>query len=175
MIAKTWTLTGLSAELGIDRRSLARKLTDLPPDEQTEKNGRTERRWRLARVVAHLASPTGEGLDLNQERAALARVQRHKVEIELAELRGEVVRLPVVEQHWQGMVASMRAKLLSLPSKIAAQTAGPDRLQLVESRAQVLVYEALEEIAHGGVPPAVTERIARAAEAKAEADHADAA
>jgi terminase small subunit / prophage DNA-packing protein len=59
--------------------------------------GGTLDEWRLAycanlrEVDAGRQSETG-GFDLTDERARLAKLQADKVEIELAELRGEVVR-----------------------------------------------------------------------------------
>jgi hypothetical protein len=59
--------------------------------------GGTLDEWRLAycanlrEVAAGRQSETG-GFDLTDERARLAKLQADKVEIELAELRGEVVR-----------------------------------------------------------------------------------
>ena len=168
MIARNWTLSALAAELDIDRRTLAKRMTGLSPDEETQVGKRTERRWRLARVVAHLANPDGEDLDLTQERAALARVQRLKAEIELATMRGEVASLDAVESHWAGMVASMRAVLLALPSRLAAQVAAPDRQALAQAAAQDLIHEALNRIAGDGLPAGM--RNGATAEAQAVTD-----
>ena len=161
MIAKNWSLSALSAELAIDRRTLAKRLTGLTPDEELQQGKRTERRWLLARVVAHLANPDGEELDLSQERAALARVQRLKVELDLQIKRGEVVSLDAVEQHWTGMVASMRATLLALPSRLATQVAPPDRYAQAQEAARVLVHEALDHIARDGLPSEIKQRRAK--------------
>jgi hypothetical protein len=60
--------------------------------------GGTLDKWRLAycanlREVAAGRKSEAGGLDLTAERARLAKLQADKVEIELAELRDEVVRL----------------------------------------------------------------------------------
>lgn len=51
-----WSVSGLSVELGIDRRALAAQLATLRPDDmRTEKGGKRQiKRWRLQRVLAHL-------------------------------------------------------------------------------------------------------------------------
>jgi hypothetical protein len=49
-----WSLNALSVELKIDRRSLAARLSDLPPVVNERRNGKIVRRWRLHDVVAHL-------------------------------------------------------------------------------------------------------------------------
>lgn len=121
--------------------------------------------WLRARIAEeHGVANDGQAYDYNAERARLTKAQADKTELEVRELRAELVRLPIIEQHWQGMVAGMRGKLLSLPSRIAAQVAGPDRLQEVQEKAQTLVYEALTEIADDAVPNEVRVRAAREAE-----------
>lgn len=158
MIAKDWTLSGLSVELGIDRRTLAKRLEGLTPASQRRVGKRTERYYRMAAVLEHLANPEGETLDLTQERAKLARLQSQKIEIELGLLRGEVVRMPIVEQHWQGMVAAMRARLLALPARAAAMVSAPEKLQQTTSTLQDLIHEALEEISGSGIPAESVEK-----------------
>jgi phage terminase Nu1 subunit (DNA packaging protein) len=63
---------------------------------------------------------TGAGLKLTDERARLAKLQADKVEIELAELRGEVVRADDVVKVMQAHIMGARARLLSLPTKLVA-------------------------------------------------------
>jgi phage terminase Nu1 subunit (DNA packaging protein) len=57
--------------------------------------------------------------DLTAERARLSKLQADKVEIELAELRGEVVRGEDVARVMQAHIMGARARLLSLPTKRA--------------------------------------------------------
>ena len=149
MIPKTWTLSALSVELGLDRRSLARRLEGLAPVSETTKGKRVDRRYKLAAVVQHLYASEGQRLDLNDERAKLAVLQQEKLQLEIAELRGDLVRLPEVEGRWNEMLAAMRAKLLALPSKLAVAVAPPERIQAAQDRAQALVHEALSELATG--------------------------
>jgi hypothetical protein len=54
MQRKTWSINGLSAELGIDRRTLSRRLAGLPPAEVKRLKNREERRWYLSSVLDHL-------------------------------------------------------------------------------------------------------------------------
>jgi hypothetical protein len=60
MQKKTWSLSGLSTELDTDRRTLARRLQDLPPAETKRIGSRIEKRWHLADVLEHLGdAPAG--------------------------------------------------------------------------------------------------------------------
>ncbi|MDQ3565918.1 MAG: hypothetical protein M3436_18085 [Pseudomonadota bacterium] len=49
-----WTISGLSIELVIDRRTLAKRLASLRPDDMRTEGGKQIKRWRLSRVLAHL-------------------------------------------------------------------------------------------------------------------------
>jgi hypothetical protein len=74
MNPQLWSLSGLSIELGIDRRTLAKRLSSLRPDGEGIEAGKTVRRWRLARVLRHLKA-AGAGAD---ERRIAGMVEDHK-------------------------------------------------------------------------------------------------
>ena len=120
-------------------------------------------KWVRERILSELGvAHDGKAYDYDAERARLTKAQADKTELEVTELRGQLIRVPAVENHWQGMVASMRARLLSLPSKIAAQTAAPEKLQHVQDVAQGLVYDALSAIAGDSIPDEIRDRITAA-------------
>lgn len=113
-----------------------------------ETRGRTEYydlrdviRMRLQRAAPQTA-------DLANERAALARSQRSKLDLETAELRGELVRAEAVEQRWSVLVAAARAKLLALPSRIAQRHAVPGKTAEMQMAIEAIVHEALNELAN---------------------------
>jgi hypothetical protein len=54
MQRQLWSLNALSNELGMDRRTLAKRLQSLPPLETKEYDKRTEKLWHMADVVEHL-------------------------------------------------------------------------------------------------------------------------
>ena len=117
-------------------------------------------RWLKDRLLSELGvANDGKAYDYEAERARLTKAQADKTELEVAELRGELVRAPVIGLHWQAMVAAMRAKLLSLPSKVAPQVAGPDSLSRTQELIQASVHEALAEIAGDGFPDDVRKRL----------------
>jgi phage terminase Nu1 subunit (DNA packaging protein) len=63
---------------------------------------------------------TGATPILADGRARLVKLQGDKVELELAELRGEVVRAEDVAKVMQAHIMGARARLLSLPTKLVA-------------------------------------------------------
>ena len=95
------------------------------------------------------------------ERARLTHEQANKAGLEVAELRGELVRSSEVGPYWADMVASMRAKLIGTPPKIAALISDPIARAKVQSQSEAFVYEALAEIEKDGLPVAARERYAR--------------
>jgi phage terminase Nu1 subunit (DNA packaging protein) len=108
--------------------------------------------WRIGRAEGSSAYEV--------ERTRLTKAQADKTELEVQELRGILVRVPSAAEHWRGMVARARAKLLSLPSRIAAAIAPPEKVAQCQDLAQGLVYEALAELAGDGIPDDVRMRAA---------------
>ncbi len=74
-------------------------------------------------------------------------------ELDLAKQRMELLPADAVQDHWTGMIARMRGKLLGLPGRLAAATMGCETIQAAEREAMLLIREALEEVAECGVPP----------------------
>ena len=56
MQAELWSISGLATELGMDRRTIAKRLEGLEPDQITKSGSgkRSERRWYMARVFRHI-------------------------------------------------------------------------------------------------------------------------
>lgn len=120
--------------------------------------------WLRRRAVADIhVGDDGTVYNYEAERARLTHEQADKTALENAELRGDLVRSSMVGPYWAEMVASMRGKLISLPSKLSALIGDVVARAKLLSQSEALVYEALAEIERDGLPIAVRERIARAA------------
>ena len=63
------------------------------------------------------AAGRGGALNLNDERAKLAQVERQAAEIRLASTRGEVLTLKEVSEAWTGLVRKVKATVLAFPSR----------------------------------------------------------
>lgn len=85
-----------------------------------------------------------EGLKAAQTRLVTA--QAELKENELAEQRGELHRASVVQKIWSERNVNIRAKLLSIPTKISPELVGQDLLT-IQAKLKAAVYEALEELA----------------------------
>jgi hypothetical protein len=135
--------------------------------------------WLKSRALSGVSvGDDGTVYNYEAERARLTHEQANKAGLEVAELRGELVRSSEVGPYWADMVSSMRAKLVGTPPKIAALIADPIARAKVQAQSEAFVYEALAEIEKDGLPDAARERYVRSlgalrgqsGEAAAEAD-----
>jgi phage terminase Nu1 subunit (DNA packaging protein) len=85
-----------------------------------------------------------EGLEAARTRLATAQAER--VELELAEQRGEVHRASAVMRVWADNVINTKTRLLALPSKLAPELQGKT-LQEIQARLKEEINEALNELA----------------------------
>lgn len=98
---------------------------------------------------------TTEGVKtLEVERTRLVKAQADKTELELEALRGSLVPADEVTAHWQQFIGSARAKLLSMPSKLAGVLIACTDLNEIEAAVEASIYEALAELAGTGLPNA---------------------
>ena len=86
-----------------------------------------------------------DDVDLNHERALLARAQREKTQLEVDRLKGLSIDADVVEKVWTGMMMNARQKILGLPSKITPQIFGADQPTINSTLTREL-HEALREL-----------------------------
>jgi phage terminase Nu1 subunit (DNA packaging protein) len=106
--------------------------------------------WLRKRALADVGfSSNGECYDLKAEQARLNFHQANIRQLEEAELRGELLRAEAVLKEWQGVVTNIRARLLALPSKLAAQGHGARTRGDLQRLLQEGIAEALAELAGG--------------------------
>lgn len=147
MQAELWSISGLATELEVDRKAIARKLEGLQPSEtSTDKGGRITRRYRMAAVVRYLYGASSE-LD---QRDRLASAQAEKYELENAVKRGQVASLAAIGAEVANANAAVRARLLSLPSKLGSQLTNVQDANIVSGRIKAEIFAALAELADYG-------------------------
>jgi phage terminase Nu1 subunit (DNA packaging protein) len=69
------------------------------------------------------------------ERGRLAAAQANLAEIRAAKLRGELVEAAEVEAEWSGVLRTIRASLLAVPSRVAARLPHLSNHDVAEIRA----------------------------------------
>lgn len=100
---------------------------------------------RMARDFG--VTESGEVINFDQQRARKMKADADLSEMEAETMRGLLLKADEVEREWTDTLATVRAKLLALPSKLAAQTAPPDLLARVQAVAKRIVDEALTALA----------------------------
>lgn len=147
MQAQLWTISGLATELEQDRKALARRLEGLEPDESTtDKRRRVTRSYRMAKVVQFLFGGQDAG-EFDNQRDRLAAAQAEKYELENALRRGQVAELGAIAEVVSNANAAVRAKLLSMPSKLGAQLVNISDANILAGRIKVEIHAALAELA----------------------------
>lgn len=84
--------------------------------------------------------------DLLAEKTRLAREQGDKLAIENSIKRGELVYVNDVVQTWADHIASARAKLLAMPTKLAPQLVSQSNANVIASRIREEIDNALDEL-----------------------------
>lgn len=103
----------------------------------------------------------GEILDYEAERARLTKAQADKTELEVSTLRSDLIPRELVIATWQALVAAARAKLLSMPTKMAHVVVAATELTEIEAEIKSQVYEALNELDTDGLPESIRDQLAR--------------
>lgn len=89
----------------------------------------------------------GEVLDLTAERARKAKEEADRLEMQNAQMRGELVARGDVEAGVIGAFSRVRAKLIGLPAKVAPLVAAMTEPRECETAIRKPLYDALDELA----------------------------
>ncbi len=95
------------------------------------------------RALGQHAAPT----DLQAEKLRLTAATADEKELQVAQLRGDLIPAHVVSNLWGDMVGAMRARLLALPPRLASKAIAATGLREIEDFARTEVYAALTELA----------------------------
>ena len=147
MTPRTWSISALAVELGVDRRTIAAAVRDVPPAAPGAKGPE----WRLADVLRVMrGGASGATPDLEEARARKLAAEAELAEIAVAKARGAVVEIDVVARVVSEEYAATRAKLLSLPSKLGPMAAIETSATACQELIERGIVEALEELSGDG-------------------------
>lgn len=93
-------------------------------------------------------TPDEDEIDNAKETAKWTKARREKAELEVAIIRGELHRSKDVERVMNDMLGAFRARLLSLPTKMAPQVIGKTDLAEVKDVLKLAVIEAMNELSN---------------------------
>lgn len=103
-------------------------------------------------------APEPKSLTLHEARAERARqdavrakLAKEREEIELALLKGEVVRSADVELEWVAILSALRSRLLAIPSSAAARVAAISDIAAVRTFLDDAIRLALDDLSTGRV------------------------
>jgi phage terminase Nu1 subunit (DNA packaging protein) len=152
--AKTLTQHQAAEILGLTLRHFQRlaREPDAPP-KLTNVNGRATGfscrafgKWLRVRWAAELGvDSTGKVYDEKLERARLLHHQANIAALDEAVKQKRLIPADVVLDRWDQIGGNVRAKLLSLPTQLAATCAGLSRDE-IEEKAGDLIRQALDEL-----------------------------
>ena len=86
-------------------------------------------------------------ISLTQEKALLAKRQRERIELELAQTRGGLISVKLVKEEWEKLISASRARLLVIPTKLAPLIFTLKSIPEVKEVIQDAIHEALRELA----------------------------
>jgi phage terminase Nu1 subunit (DNA packaging protein) len=175
---KRLNLSQLADAFDCDRRTLARLLGDLPADVVDKIGDRQSPQWRLDRVLKHPGviehlRPANAGanvLDLEQERAKLARAQAEKTEIEVARLRNQLIETDLAQLWIQRLLLDARTRLLALPTAGATLLQRCKTLHDIKEEYERQIHDALRDLAETDPDRLVNEVLAMRSCSKMEDD-----
>lgn len=87
-------------------------------------------------------------IDNSVETALWTRARKEKVQLEVQIIKGELHRSEDVERVMNTMLGGFRARLLSLPTKIAPKLLGKTDINVVKELLKEAVHEAMNELSN---------------------------
>lgn len=103
---------------------------------------------------------------MNDQRAELYRQQSRKAQMEADQLEGTLVPIDVMAKQLEEAVTAARAKLLSLPTKLAPKLVNKQKTVDVQAMLKDAIYEALNELAEGVSDKPEPRKVKRSSNAK---------
>lgn len=139
------TYEEMSNMTGKTYRTIRKKISGLEPIRK--EGGRLYFDTTVALPMIYKDNRQKEGLDLQQERAKLAKEQRKKTRLQNEEIEGKLINAEEAKEEWTKYILNCRAKLLALPNKITPQVANQSSHSQIHNIIKKNVYDALNELA----------------------------
>lgn len=147
---KLCTIVELSALFGVNSRTMRTWLEGLDPDVPGGAGRGNSAKWILPRVITHKYAirDSGEALDLNAERARLAKEQADKLAMENDVTRSNQVSIEVAAQEYERAISELVAFLDSLPAQVMRSL--PHLSQIDQTRLRRVIVDGRNQFAlHG--------------------------
>lgn len=142
--AQLWTVNALSVEFKIDRRTVAKRIESVPPAKKDAKSAY----WRISDVAALLVQSERFSGSQAEDEARKVAAEADIAEMKAGAMKGDLVSAEAMGVEIDRAVAAVRARLLTVPTKLAPVLRPDDPAfarRLIES-AMLEVLEELREI-----------------------------
>jgi phage terminase Nu1 subunit (DNA packaging protein) len=113
--------------------------------------------WYIAKLEKQLAGETdenGAAAKRYNEELRLLSARADEQELELALRRGELVAIGDVEKEMTDLVATTKARILTVPARVAPDILGEQSRVMVQAKLEKALKEALEHLSHKLTPAA---------------------
>ncbi len=138
------SLNQLCVLTGKTSRTVKKLLSEIKPRE--ESGTLLYKSSEVLPIIYGIGKPGDEKLDSWQEKARYDSLRADKVQIEIDIMKENLIPADRVERAWQKLLATLRARLLTLPSRLAPRLVGINEASELERHIRTDVYEALEEL-----------------------------
>ncbi len=143
---KTYTISGLSVELGRDRVKLGKVLAGVEPD---QKKGERDL-YLMKTVVDKLVD--GEAIAAKTARDTadhkIKDVKSKLLEMDLMEKQGKLVPIEEAKAVVMDVMSAVRSRFLAIPTRLAKRMAGVQDPRKAKGLMDRAVHNALEEISN---------------------------
>jgi hypothetical protein len=147
MTPQAWSVNGLATELGLDRRTVAKRLAPVTPHSLAADGSP---RWRLNDAIKVLFTIQDDRrrIDLDEARQRKLAAEAQLAELDLARQQGQVVAIEDVGVELERCYSAVRSRLMAIPPKLAPLLC-PDDPATAQSMIEAVVIEALAELSNG--------------------------
>lgn len=141
VMVRLYTISGLAQELGMDNRTLGKRMASVKPD--GKQHGRDA--WKL-RTALDALNEQGETLNPAAEKARLDKARADLAELDLAERSGQLVDAAMIEATWGAAFTELRTRLLAIPSSTAPRVTPKMAAAEIEALIREQIDDALAAI-----------------------------
>jgi phage terminase Nu1 subunit (DNA packaging protein) len=149
MMQKDWTISALSVEFGMDRRTLAKRMNDVTPVRKDKKTSYYKMEDAARAIFAGASMP--DVISWDEARARKVAAEAEMAEMELAKERGLLLPVEMVAEINENIFGVFRARMTALPAKAAPDVFSADSLTEAKTLLKQHINAALDELANSVV------------------------
>ena len=136
------SISGLSDLTGFDRRTIAKRLADLPCDDR----GKGGKYYRSDHALSRLYTGQGDLLEPAQEKAMLDAARRRLADLEYAKRRGDLMQVENVFRALDVAATAFRNQLETIPGRFASTFAAETDARKIETELLREIHASLNHV-----------------------------